>query len=90
MLVDPHLRGVFRGRLDAFERTIAARLADELGVQRGDGEVRAFSAGVAGLLLAIADRASSTPRAPTRAATSTTDLAFLRVALDALRERSAG
>jgi AcrR family transcriptional regulator len=85
MLVDPYLRRVFRGRLDAFEHTIAERLARELGRRSDDVRVRAFSAGVAGLLLAIADRAFVDPEGADPLGDLEDGVAFLRTALDGLR-----
>jgi AcrR family transcriptional regulator len=84
LLADPYLRRALRGRLDALEDIVAARLAAERGLEAGDVRVRMLSAAVSGLLLTIADRAFVDPEGADPPGDLEQGVAFLRAALDQL------
>jgi AcrR family transcriptional regulator len=59
LLADPYLRRKLRGLLDTAEQSIAIRLANKFGLEPDDCGARVFATAVVGLLLAMANDASS-------------------------------
>jgi AcrR family transcriptional regulator len=83
LLGDPDLRRRLRGLLDTAEQSIAARLAESLGLPADDVGPKVFAAAVVGLLLAMANDAVAGPGGSTRG--SERGLSFVRAGLEALR-----